>query len=136
MPGPTKLPYPPSPTDVPDDLADFPASYRSQQSLLLAGLFMFLLFYFLLIALCVLLGTWCVVTLRDLLPLKVILLVGCGLTFLFLVKGFFKRRPVEKELHIEITEDEQPVLFAFIHKLCDELDAPLPNRVFVSTDVN
>src|SRR6266540_6449591 len=131
-----KIPYPPSPTEVPDDLTDYPASYKSKQNLLLIGLFIFLLFYFGLIALCVLLGTYCFFTLNHLFPLKVIGIVGCGITFIFLVKGFFKRHPDEKELRLEITEDEQPVLFGFIHQLCEELDAPEPNRVFVSTDVN
>lgn len=54
-----KIPYPPSPTDVPEDLTDYPASYKSKQKLLLVGLFIFLLFYFGLIALCVLLGGYC-----------------------------------------------------------------------------
>ena len=39
-------------------------------------------------------------------------------------------------MHLEITEDEHPVLFGFIHKICDELGAPEPNKVFVSPDVN
>ena len=64
MPAP-KIPYPPSPTDVPDDLTDFPPSYKSQQNLLLVGLFVFLLFYFGLIALCALLGAYCAVTLGS-----------------------------------------------------------------------
>src|SRR5262249_59583588 len=40
-----KLPYPPSPENVPEELTEYPATYRSQQNLLLAGLFIFLLFY-------------------------------------------------------------------------------------------
>ena len=131
-----KVPYPPSPTDVPDDLTDFPDSYRSKQNLLLIGLFVFLLFYFGLIALTILLGTYCVFTLNQWPLVKMLGIGACGITFLFLIKGFFKHQPEEKELRLEITEEEQPVLFEFIHKLCEELDAPEPNRVFVSTDVN
>src|SRR5262249_1970873 len=59
-----------------------------------------------------------------------------GAFFLFLVKGFSKRHPQVKELHIEVTEKQQPILFEFIRKLIGELDAPEPNRVFVSLDVN
>jgi Zn-dependent protease with chaperone function len=131
-----KVPYPPSPTDVPEDLTGFPPSYRSKQNLLLLGLFVFLNFYFGLIALTVLLGTYCAFTLHSWPLVKAFGIGACGLTFLFLVKGFFKRSPEEKELRIEVTEEEQPVLFEFIHQLCDELDAPEPNRVFVSLDVN
>ncbi len=43
---------------------------------------------------------------------------------------------MNKEMHIEITEEEQPVLFGFIHQLCEELGAPEPNKVYVSPDVN
>jgi Zn-dependent protease with chaperone function len=131
-----KIPYPPTPTNVPDDLTDYPASYRSQQNLLLAGLFVFLMFYFGLIALCMLLGTYFVVTLNELPVVKIIGIVFCTVAFLFLVKGFFKREAEEKELQIEVTEEDQPVLFNFIHRLCDELEAPEPNRVYLTLDVN
>ncbi|MDB5305806.1 MAG: hypothetical protein JWO38_8 [Gemmataceae bacterium] len=131
-----KIPYPPSPSDVPEDLTEYAPSYKSQQNLLLAGLFVFLLFYMALIALCVLLGTYCFVTLGKWPVVKMAGMGVCGLSFLFLVKGFFKRHPVEKEMHIEITEEEQPVLFGFIHQLCEELGAPEPNKVFVSPEVN
>ena len=131
-----KIPYPPSPTDVPDDLTDFPESYIRQQSLLLAGLFVFLIFYVGLVILFAMLGVWCLLTWEAYPALKLIGLVLCVTFFLYLVKGFFKSHPMNQELHIEITEDEHPVLFGFIHKLCDELGAPEPNRVYVSPDVN
>ena len=131
-----KIPYPPSPENVPDDLTDLPESYRRQQSLLLAGLFTFLMFY---IGLCVLFGmvsVWCVLTVSKYAVLKVIGAAVSGIIFLFLVKGFFKRPQMNKEMHLEITEEEHPVLFGFIHKICDELGAPEPNKVYVSPDVN
>jgi len=131
-----KVPYPPSPKDVPDDLTDFPPSYKSKQNLLLVGLFVFLLFYFGLIALSVLFGTYCFFTMSEWPFVKMFGVGFCALSFLFLVKGFFKRHAEEKELRLEITEEEQPVLFEFIHQLCEELDAPEPNKVYVSTDVN
>ncbi|MDY3551595.1 M48 family metallopeptidase [Gemmata sp. JC717] len=131
-----KVPYPPSPEGVPEDLTDYPAAYVRQQNLLLSGLFLFLMFYIGAVLFFALVGFWCVWSLGHWLPVKVVGIVVSGVFFLYLVKGFFKRHPVDKELHIEITADEQPVLFAFIDQLCDELDAPKPNRVFVSPDVN
>src|SRR5882672_9753504 len=96
-----KIPYPPSPADVPEELTDYPASYKSKQNVLLIGLFIFLLFYFGLIALCILLGTFCAFTLNHWPVVKMFGIGACGFTFLFLVKGFFKRHSEEKELRLE-----------------------------------
>src|SRR4051794_26557705 len=131
-----KIPYPPSPTDVPEGLTDYADSYTKQQNLLLAGLFVFLIFYLGMIVLFAMVGVWCALTLKSLMAVKIVGIVLCGTFFLYLVKGFFKRHPMNKEMHIEITEDEHPVLFGFIHQLCEELGAPEPNKVYVSPDVN
>lgn len=131
-----KVPYPPSPAEVPDGLTDYPDSYTKQQNLLLAGLFVFLVFYIGAVLFFGMLAVWSVWSFGHMTPLKVGLLVLSLVFFLFLVKGFFKSHAMDKEMHIEITEDEHPVLFEFIYQLCDELGAPLPNRVFVSPDVN
>ena len=134
--GDRKVPYPPSPENVPEGLTEYPESFKKQQQKLVAGLILFLILYIGAILFTVLIGFWCVWSLGHWFPLKVIGIVFSSVTFLFLVKGFFKRHAMDKEMHIEITEDEQPVLFDFIYRLCDELDAPLPNKVFVSPDVN
>ena len=137
--GDRKVPYPPSPDNVPEGLTDYADSYTKQQNLLLAGLFVFLIFYIGLVLLFAMLGAWCIYALRSGGAYPLIGLVGLvfsSIFFLYLVKGFFKRHPMNKEMHIEITEEEQPVLFEFIYQLCDELGAPLPNKVFVSPDVN
>jgi Zn-dependent protease with chaperone function len=134
--GDRKVPYPPSPGDVPEDLTDYPDSYTKQQNLLLAGLFVFLVFYIGAVLFFGMIGIWCVWSLSHYFVLKVIGIVFSSIFFLFLVKGFFKHPAMNKEMHIEITEDEHPILFAFIEELCEELGAPLPNKVFVSPDVN
>ncbi len=131
-----RIPYPASPDDVPEGLTDYAESYVKQQNFLLAGLFVFLMFYIGAVLFFALVGVWCVWSLAAWFPLKVVGIVMCGFFFLYLVKGFFKSHPMNKEMHIEITEDEHPVLFQFIEQLCDELGAPLPNKVFVSPDVN
>src|SRR5579883_2646341 len=134
--GDRKVPYPPSPADVPDGFTDYPDSYTRQQNLLLAGLFVFLVFYIGAVLFFALIGTWCVWSLGHWFLFKVAGIVVCGTFFLFLVKGFFKSHAMNKDMHIEITEEEHPLLFAFIEHLCDELDAPLPNKVYVAPDVN
>ena len=62
--------------------------------------------------------------------------VGSSLLFLFLVKGLFKRSRRDPGLRLEVTEAEQPVLFAFIRQLCKDTGAPFPHRVFLTPDVN
>ena len=58
MPAP-KIPYPPSPVDVPEGLTDYADSYTRQQNLLLAGLFVFLIFYIGAVILFAMVGVWC-----------------------------------------------------------------------------
>jgi Zn-dependent protease with chaperone function len=131
-----KVPYPLSPAEVPEGLTDYADSYTKQQNLLLAGLFVFLVFYIGAVLFFGMLAFWSVWSFNHIPALKIVLLVFSGIFFLFLVKGFFKSHAMDKEMHIEITEDEHPVLFEFIYQLCDELGAPLPNKVYVSPDVN
>ena len=56
--------------------------------------------------------------------------------FLFLVKGLFKRHRTDLSELTEISEREQPELYAFIRRLCRELKAPFPNRIFLDPGVN
>lgn len=59
-----------------------------------------------------------------------------GLICLFMVKGLFKWARREEGNRVEVTEKEQPMLFAFIRRLCQDTGAPFPHRVFVVPDVN
>jgi Zn-dependent protease with chaperone function len=132
----TKTPYPPSPPDVPEGLSDYADSFARQQNRVLTGLFVFLIFYFASTALFVMLGAWCAATLGGKYDaLKVAGLVLSATFVLFLVKGFFKRPAVNRDTYVEVTDDDHPVLFDFLHQLCDELGAPLPHRVYVCPDV-
>ncbi len=131
-----KTPYPPSPPDVPEGLTDYADSFARQQNRVLTGLFVFLIFYFAMIVLFAMVGVWCILALPG--KHEVLKIVGVVLSatfFLFLVKGFFKRPAVNREMYSEITEDEHPVLFDFLHNLCEELGAPFPNRVYICPDV-
>ncbi len=131
-----KVPYPPSPAKIPEGLTDYPESFKRQQKLLLAGLVLFLTLYVGALLFCALITTWCIWSFWHWPLLKAIVLFFTSLTFLFLVKGFFKRHPMDRDTSVEITEEEHPVLFEFIYRLCEEVGSPAPNKVFVSADVN
>jgi Zn-dependent protease with chaperone function len=47
---------------------------------------------------------------------------------------FFLKR--DKSEEIEITQEEEPELFAFIYKIADEANAPRPHKVYLSNSVN
>ena len=63
-----KIPYPPSPTDVPEGLTDYPDTFTKQQNRLLAGLFVFLILYIAAVILFAMVGVWCVLTISKYLP--------------------------------------------------------------------
>ncbi|MBA4190289.1 MAG: hypothetical protein C0467_20070 [Planctomycetaceae bacterium] len=131
-----KTPYPPSPPDVPEGLTDYADSFARQQNRVLTGLFVFLIFYFAMIVLFAMVGVWCVLTFPGTYAVFKVVGAVLGATFcLFLLKGFFKRPAVNREMYVEVTDDEHPILFDFLHQLCDELGAPFPNRVYVCPDV-
>jgi len=125
--------YPLGPREVPGDLTVASPGHELRALLLLVTLaFFFALYVGLLI------GSGCLIfwSFRFLgvfgLPVAFVALV----VFLFLLKGFFKSEQHGKSLDVEITEAEQPRLFAFIRRVCEDTGAPPPHRVFLSPEVN
>ncbi|MDB6121335.1 MAG: heat shock protein HtpX [Pedosphaera sp.] len=53
----------------------------------------------------------------------------------FMIKPFFAARPQEPSRY-SLTRESDPVLFAFIDKICELVKAPLPSRVDVDCQVN
>src|SRR5437764_1567611 len=126
--------YPPAPRDVPPDLRTPGASYRARVLLVLASLIAFMLFYVALVVASGYLFYWALTyplerPTKGPVLLKLGLIGMTALLFLFLLKSFFKRYPTEKpELLVEVTERDQPTLFAFIRRVCRETGAPFPHR--------
>jgi Zn-dependent protease with chaperone function len=134
--GDRKVPYPPPPKDLPAGLTEYNESYIKQENRLLISLFLFLAFYIGAVLFCALILTWCIWSLWHWFPIKVVGIVFSSVFLLFLVKGFFKRAPIDRDMSFELTEDEHPVLFEFIYRLCEEVGSPIPAKVLVSPDVN
>ena len=125
--------YPPGPEDVPDDLTIPGTNYQLGVLLLLCTL---ILFAFVYVGLLICSGCMIFWPLRWFhlwgLPLSFVSFI----VFLYLLKGFFKSNEEDESARVEITEAEQPLLFAFIEQLCEEVGAPTPHRVFLEADVN
>lgn len=131
-----KLPYPPAPEDVPDELTDYPSKYVTQEWLLLICSFIFLLIYFSLVMFTGFMTAWMLISIPRAPVWPIFGAIFFALCFAVLVKGFFKGAFYEKELYIELKPRDHPKLFAFIERVCDETGAEEPNKLFVSADVN
>ena len=131
--------YPAGPTDVPPQLTAPSARYRRQAWLTMAGLVVFIGVYF------ALAGWFGWTAYRLLAGLSnahddalLIFGAGVGSAFLaiFMIKAlvFVKRGEAVEDL--EVTEADEPQLFAFLARLADEVGAPRAHRVYLSGRVN
>lgn len=59
-----------------------------------------------------------------------------GLLCVFLLKGVFRITRGDPGVRLEVTEQDQPILFGFIRRLCQETGAPFPHQIFLVPDVN
>jgi Zn-dependent protease with chaperone function len=133
--------YPPAPAGIPPDLTRPGARYRMQVALALLSLLLFVAVYLALVAA----SAWLVsraftyplgTASKGTVLLKIGAIAGSVMLFLFLLKGLFKRQQVDRSGYLEVSEAEQPELFAFIRRLCKETRAPFPRRVYLSPEVN
>jgi Zn-dependent protease with chaperone function len=139
--------YPPAPRDVPPDLTTPSPSYKARVVVVLVSLVVFLLLYLGLVVgsayLCY--HSFAQAGSENTKPRRskddsdfwrVVLGISSGVLCLFLVKGFFKRQQSDPSMRVEVTEKEQPALFAFIRQLCRDTRAPFPKRVYLTPEVN
>lgn len=127
--------YPASPEGVRRG-SEASLSYRLRVAFVLASLALFLALYLGLIAATV----WALVALfagaKEIGFAHVMLGAGAIMLLAFLVKGIFRRAPMDVEGRVRVTEEEQPRLFAFIRRLCADAGSPMPAAVYLSPDVN
>ena len=135
--------YPPAPRGVPGDFTRSSPAYQRRTLAVLAGLFMFLLLYLVLIAATGYAGWRLAYALPRLSHSDsgAFVFIASGLVavfmlLLFLVKGLFKSQKTDRSHYVAVTRAEQPELFRFIDRVCEETRAPRPAGVYVSPDVN
>lgn len=130
--------YPPRPDGVPADLTQPTPAYKRSAWLAFASLMGFVALY---------LGMtgyfgWLVYRLvRDSLtggnPVAGFFLALPPLFFfLFLVRGLFVVKHKNDPMLVEVREEDEPALLAFVRRVADETGAPRPHRVFLSPRVN
>lgn len=128
--------YPDSPRDVPPELTAPTSRYKRQVAAAVLGVIAFFLFYF---ALTGWIGHAAYRAFRSFPgnPGRAIVIgVPATVLFLVLIKGLFAGKKVNRDLLIEVTPDDEPKLFAFVHRIAEETGAPKPYKVFLSPEVN
>lgn len=137
--------YPATPNPVPTDLTQVTPGFRKEVKRVMGSILLFILVYLLLmaaslvlVAACFYLGFQIVINIGGTLGI----LGGIGLAavgvmvFIFLVKFIFTVTRVDRSGSVEVTEAEQPELFAFIRQVAADTQAPFPKKIFISSDVN
>jgi Zn-dependent protease with chaperone function len=128
--------YPQGPATVPHDLTKPTQTYRNHAWLAMGGLILFVVLYFAL-------SGWFTWTAYRLLAAGLdgglwSFVIGLGAAFLavFMWKALFFVQHRYQIEDIEVTAEQQPKLFAFLHRLADEAGAPRAHRVYLSPRVN
>jgi Zn-dependent protease with chaperone function len=131
--------YPAGPSAVPENLTQPTTAYKQRAWIALAGLALFVVLYFFL-------AGWFVWTAWRLINGALAggsgAVMGWGLgaaaAFLavFMIKALVFVKHGGKSDDTEITAEQQPALFDFLHRLADETGAPRPHRVYLSPRVN
>lgn len=141
----TNYPYPAGPATVDFSKIEPSAAFKSNVTKVIGSIILFIIVYLALIAaslalsvVCIILGIKLITNFFNL----YILLIGLGIIAIglsvcyFLVKFIFATSKQDNATRVEITEAEQPVVFAFIKKLTEETQTPFPKKIFISADVN
>jgi Zn-dependent protease with chaperone function len=136
--------YPRRPIDVPKGLTRPSLRYRRHLNLVRFALALFFITYAAIIVFfLVLAGSQTVKAARmavhgvlGLVVFHSIFALLLIVPIVFLVKSLFAAAPIRKGSEIEVFPDEHPRLFEFIECVCDEVDAPMPQRVLVNCEVN
>ncbi len=130
--------YPPSPANIPDGLTQASANYKRQAWLAMMGLLGFMAFY---VALMAFFGFSAYSGIKAMQHghtngLQLLITVCALLLTVFMVKSLFAVRRSGEPNGVEVTAEDEPKLFDFLNQLADEVGAPKPHRVFITSDVN
>jgi len=137
--------YPANPSNVPDSITQPSAAFKKQVSGVMGSIIFFFVVYLLLFILsiglvigCVYAGIAIIINVPKLITIVAGLgLIGVGvMVFVFLVKFLFAVSKYDRSGIVEVTEEEQPVLFAFIRQLTKDTQTPFPKKIYLSADVN
>ncbi|MEP6952220.1 MAG: M48 family metallopeptidase [Ginsengibacter sp.] len=137
--------YPPSPANIDPKVLAPSVSFKKQVGLVAGSIVLFFIVYILLVLLATALAIACfyfgaLIIINA--PRIFTIMIGLGLMALgvsvvfFLIKFIFSVSKDDNTSRIEINEEEQPELFAFIRTLSKETKTFFPKKIFLTGDVN
>lgn len=137
--------YPVNPVGVSDSVTEPTASFKKEVKKVVTSIFLFFLVYVIIMILaialavgCVLLGVGVIMAATHLL----VIITGVGIisigimVVIFLVKFIFSVKKVDESGMIQVSETEQPELFAFIKQLTVDTQTHFPKKIVLSPEVN
>jgi len=137
--------YPANPVNVPDSVTEPKISFKKEVTRVMGNILLFFIVYIILFLLSIGLIIACFYggfAIIVAVPRLVTILAGLGLiglgvmVFVFLIKFLFAVTRYDRSGIIEVKEEEQPKLFAFIRQLTKDTQTPFPKKIFISPEVN
>lgn len=137
--------YPITPTNVPSSITEPSPAFKKMVTKVVSTIVLFFIVYLLMMVLsaalavgCMYAGVYVIGGLGGFWGLALgIGMIGVGvLVFVFLIKFIFAVTKHDRAGYIEISEDQQPRLFAFIRQLTIDTQTAFPKRIYLTADVN
>ena len=137
--------YPATPGNVPSRITEPSAAFKKEVAGTMGSIIFFFVVYILLFLLSIALIIGClyggfmiIVTIPKMITILIGLgLIGLGImVFVFLIKFMFAVSKFDNSGSIEISEKDQPKLFAFIRQLTKDTQTPFPKKIYLSPEVN
>ncbi len=137
--------YPGAPVNINAEKLQPSATFRMQALKVIGAILLFLLTYLILLAasvalaaLCCYAGYWLITEIPRILTVILgfgLIVFGASVIY-FMIKFIFAVSKDENDARVEITEQEQPRLFAFIRQLTADTNTQFPKKIYLSPDVN
>jgi len=137
--------YPANPVNVPDSVTEPKISFKKEVTRVMGNILLFFIVYIILFLLSIGLIIACFYggfAIIVAVPRLITILAGLGLiglgvmVFVFLIKFLFAVTRYDRSGIIEVKEEDQPKLFAFIRQLTKDTQTPFPKKIFISPEVN
>jgi Zn-dependent protease with chaperone function len=137
--------YPANPLHLPPDATAASANFKKEVKKVLFAIALFFIVYVILMGLAILLAIACVYAGFSIIVNSghfLGILAGAGImsigimVCIFLIKFIFAVKKYDDSNTIEITENDQPVLFEFIKQLTIDTQTAFPKKIVLSPEVN